>query len=587
LIGVLYAVSHEPHQFRQEDQQLLSTLGDQAAIAIENARLYEQVRRHAADLESKVQERTQELQETNLKLGEASRHKSEFLASMSHELRTPLNAIIGYSEMLQEEAEELGYADLIPDLQKIHAAGRHLLALINDVLDLSKIEAGKMDLFLETFDVMPLIQDVMTMINPLVERNANTLVVQSSDDLGVMRADQTKVRQILFNLLSNACKFTQAGTITLVAARETVEGTAYIRLQVTDTGIGIAPEQLGRLFEAFSQANAAIAHQYGGTGLGLTITRYFCEMMGGDITVKSALAQGTTFRVRLPAEVGEAQPPSVSHAAGVTATVLPTGARTVLVIDDEPTVHDLMQRFLRKEGVHVVSANNGAEGLRLAKTLRPTLITLDVLMPDMDGWTVLTALKADPELADIPVMMLTIVDNTTKGFTLGASEYLTKPIDWNRLALLLRKYRCTHPPCQILLVEDDVDMRRTLRRMLEQQQGWAVIEAPNGRVALERIAAHRPDLILLDLIMPEMDGFAFIKALRQEEKWRAIPVVVVTAVALSAEDRQRLNGSVGQIIAKGGASQAELLREVRDLVAACMQPERTGPQEETDSAAAV
>jgi signal transduction histidine kinase/DNA-binding response OmpR family regulator len=575
LIGVLYAISRTPHKYGEEDQQLLSALGDQAAIAIENARLYEQVRRHAADLESRIQARTQELQETNLKLEEASRHKSEFLASMSHELRTPLNAIIGYSEMLQEEAEELGYADFIPDLQKIHGAGRHLLALINDVLDLSKIEAGKMDLFLETFEIAALLQNVVTTINPLLERNANDLVVQSSDDLGVMRADQTKVRQILFNLLSNACKFTQSGTITLVATPEVMAGRAGVKFQVSDTGIGIAPEQMERLFEAFSQADASITHQYGGTGLGLTITRYFCEMMGGDITVESAMERGTTFTVRLPTEVMDDKTPSAPRAAGASDNVPTTGRRTVLVIDDEPTVHDLIKRFLRREGVHVASASSGEEGLRLAKTLRPTLIILDVLMPGMDGWTVLSALKADAALIDIPVMMLTIVDHANKGFTLGASEYLTKPIDWHRLAVLLRKYRCLHPPCQLLLVEDDADMRRTLRQTLEHQ-GWAVTEAPNGCVALDRITAHRPDLILLDLIMPEMDGFAFIEALRQEEHWRSIPVVVLTAMDLSLEDRRRLNGSVEQILHKSGVSQAELLREVRDLVAACIQTELSG-----------
>jgi CheY-like chemotaxis protein len=239
----------------------------------------------------------------------------------------------------------------------------------------------------------------------------------------------------------------------------------------------------------------------------------------------------------------------------------------VLVIDDDPTVHDLMQRFLSKEGVRMQAAANGAEGLRLAKALRPTAITLDVLMPGMDGWSVLTGLKGDPDLADIPVIMLTIVDDKNLGYALGAADYLTKPVDWDRLATILQKYRCAHPPCTVLVVEDDADTRDMLSRMLTREN-WAVTEATNGRVALERMAESQPELILLDLMMPEMDGFAFLEALRQQDAWRSIPVVVVTAIDLTPEDRQRLNGYVEQILQKGAYSREELLREVRNLVAA-------------------
>jgi signal transduction histidine kinase/DNA-binding response OmpR family regulator/HAMP domain-containing protein len=551
LLGGLVVWRQELGNFSSEVVNTLQTFAAQSVLAIQNARLFE------------------EIQEKGQQLEVASTHKSQFLATMSHELRTPLNAIIGYSEMLQEEAEDLGYEDFTPDLQKIHAAGKHLLALINDILDLSKIEAGKMDLFLETFDLAPMIQDVATTIQPLVERNANTLAVHSADHLGTIRADLTKVRQALFNLLSNACKFTQQGTIILAVTRETVDGGDWCTFRVSDTGIGMTHEQMEKLFLAFSQADTSTTRQYGGTGLGLAITQHFCRMMGGSVTVESVEDQGSTFTIRLPAEVAdpkaEAQPrEEESHTR---ATSPPEGAHTVLVIDDDPTVRDLMQRFLSKEGLRMQAAASGEEGLRLAKALRPALITLDVLMPGMDGWTVLTALKADPDVADIPVIMLTIVDDKHMGYTLGATDYLIKPIDWERLAVILRKYHCAHPPCPVLVVEDDAVMREMLRRRLENE-GWLVREAEQGRAALARVAEQAPELILLDLMMPEMDGFQFVEELRKHEAWRSIPIVVITAKDLTEEDHLRLNGYVEKILQKGAYSREALLAEVRELVAA-------------------
>jgi signal transduction histidine kinase len=270
--------------FSPDEISMVQTFADQAVIAIENARLFE------------------ELQETGRQLAEASRHKSQFLANMSHELRTPLNAIIGYSEMLQEEAEDLDQETLIPDLQRVNAAGKHLLGLINDILDLSKIEAGRMDLYLETFDVSQLVRDVASIVRPLVEKNANTLAIKCADGLGAMQTDQTKVRQALFNLLSNASKFTERGMISLTVQRESDD---WLTFAVSDTGIGMTEEQLGRLFEAFSQAEASTRSQYGGTGLGLAISRHFCRLMGGDLTVTSTYGQGSTFTVRLPSVVSE------------------------------------------------------------------------------------------------------------------------------------------------------------------------------------------------------------------------------------------------------------------------------------------
>ncbi|HBY81590.1 MAG TPA: hybrid sensor histidine kinase/response regulator, partial [Cyanobacteria bacterium UBA11148] len=495
------------------------------------------------------------------------------LANMSHELRTPLNAIIGYSEMLQEEAEDLEQEDFIPDLQKIHAAGQHLLGLINDILDLSKIEAGRMELYLETFDISAMAEDVVTTIQPLVEKNQNSLHVDCANNLGSMYADLTKVRQSLFNLLSNACKFTKQGTITLTVSRgrdgedagmPSLQTQDWIIFRVTDTGIGMTSEQMSRLFEAFTQADASTTRQYGGTGLGLAITKKLCQMMGGEVRVESKVGKGSTFIIQLPVRV-MAPKTQVTPMLPLKSNLIPVGAKTVLVIDDDPTVHDLMQRFLSKEGFRVESALTGEEGLALAKELQPDAITLDVMMPSMDGWAVLSGLKSDPELADIPVIMMTIVDNKTMGYALGASDYLTKPIDRSRLSAILKKYRCDRPPCPILLVEDDAPTREMMRRMLEKE-GWTVIEAENGQLALEQMAQNQPRLILLDLMMPQMDGFTFVHELQNHESWRFIPVVVLTAKEITPQDRQRLNGYVENILQKGAYQREELLGQVHKLV---------------------
>ena len=514
----------------------------------------------------------EELQTAKAAAEEANRAKSAFLANMSHELRTPLNAIIGYSEMLAEEAEDAGRENDLADLRKVRSAGKHLLALINDVLDLSKIEAGKMEVHLETFDVPGMLQEVVSTIAPLVEKNGNRIEVHCAEGPGALRADLTKVRQALFNLLSNACKFTSGGVITLAVVRERVDGVEWLNFGVNDTGIGISPEQMKKLFQAFSQADASTSKKYGGTGLGLIISRRFCQMMGGDITVESTPGQGSTFTIRLPID-GVAPKTKVTlegEESRVAASTPPKGVPTVLVIDDDPAARELMQRFLAQEqGLHMAGAASGEEGLRLAKELRPAVILLDVLMPGMDGWAVLTALKADPELAPIPVIMATILDDRNMGFSLGATDFLTKPIDREYLAQLLQKYRCAHPPCPVLVVEDQADLRALMRRMLEQE-GWVVAEAENGRVALDRVAENRPELIVLDLMMPEMDGFSFLEVLRQHEGWRAIPIVVVTAKDLTAEDHRRLNGYVQYIVHKGAYGREELLAELGDRIAACL-----------------
>jgi PAS domain S-box-containing protein len=504
----------------------------------------------------------------------ASLSKSIFLANMSHELRTPLNAVIGYSEMLREEAEDLSLTTFIPDLDKIGDAGRHLLTLINDVLDLSKIEAGRIELDLEEFSVADMIREVSSTINPLIEKNANRLIVNLPADIGTMRADITKLRQSLFNLLSNASKFTKEGDIALDVSRESGDSGDWIVLRVTDTGIGMSAQQQVRLFEPFMQADSSTTRKYGGTGLGLAITRSFCRLMGGDVEVQSELGRGSVFTLRLPAVVRLPEPGFVvsneggSQDADVGAIGSEGGANSVLVIDDDPNARSLMQRFLIKEGFEAVTAASGEEGIEVARRLHPRIITLDVMMPKMDGWDVLTRLKADPDLCDIPVVMITMMDNRSMGHALGATDYLTKPVEWDRLASVLRKYRCVSPPCAVLVVEDDPASRAVTSRMLERA-GWQVETAVNGIEALERVSEKPPELILLDLMMPEMDGFEFAARLRSNPKWRAIPIVVLTAKDITAEDQRRLNGYVERILQKGGSSQEALLAQVAQLAKSC------------------
>ena len=491
----------------------------------------------------------------------ASQLKSQFITNMSHELRTPLNAIIGVTEMLHEDAVDLKREDDIEPLERVLRAARHLLALINDILDLSKIEAGKMEIHIESFQIASLIKDVMQTIGTMAAKNGNQVVVNCAADIGTMRADQTRIRQALLNLASNANKFVERGTVTIGAKRATEAGREWVTMAVTDTGIGLTPEQMGRLFQEFVQADASITRKYGGTGLGLAISRRFCQMMGGDITVASEPGRGSTFTIRLPAD--SAIPPTAAArrvAAASRPAAAQSGASTILVVDDDQTVREVMERYLAREGFTVVTASGGREGLRLARELHPAAITLDVMMPDLDGWTVLAAIKGDPELADIPVILVSIVDEKNRGYSLGATDYMVKPVDRARLSGVLRNV-CGAVGRQALLVDDDDMMRRGMRLALEQD-GWQVNEAENGRIALARLAEKRPDIIMLDLMMPEMDGFEFLVEMRSRAEWRDIPVLVVTAKDLTVEERSRLNGDVERVLQKGASELDELLREI-------------------------
>jgi PAS domain S-box-containing protein len=502
---------------------------------------------------------------------EANRTKSKFLANMSHELRTPLNAIIGITEMLKEDAEDLGQHDFLEPLDRIHRAGNHLLHLINEILDLSKIEAGRLELQLEEVEVAALMKDIATTAEALAAKNHNRLEVHCPDDLGRMHSEPMRIRQIILNLLSNACKFTENGAVTLIAERDRANGGDWFTFTVVDTGIGMTAEQMAKVFEEFSQADSSTTRRYGGTGLGLAISQRLCHLLGGDIAADSTPGVGSTFTVRLPARAPQAAAAAPCTPVAPTAPTARIGraAGKILVIDDEETVRDLMRRFLAREGYDVVTAKDGEEGLALARQLHPALITLDVLMPGLDGWSVLQALKSDPKLADVPVAMLTIVDEKNRGYALGASDYVTKPIDRERLRALLARFCDQGVPRRVLIVEDDEDTRRWLHRALERE-GWEVSEAANGRKALECLAKAPVNVILLDLMMPEMDGFEFLAERRKSEALHKIPVIVVTAADLTDDDRRRLNGGVLHVLQKSAQTRDQLLGELRGLVAQCL-----------------
>jgi signal transduction histidine kinase/CheY-like chemotaxis protein len=545
VIGVLVFANTRRHvKAGREEINVIGRHVEFIATAIRNARMYEQIK--AAQREADA----------------ANETKSQFLANMSHELRTPMNAVIGYSEMLKEEAEDQGAEDFIPDLDRICRASKHLLRLINDVLDLSKVEADKIELYPEHIDVDDFIEEVTNGVGPILEANGNTLHVETRGDMDEIVNDETRLRQVVLNLLSNAAKFTHDGTIRMNLSRYLDEGRWWLDIVINDNGIGMSPEQIEKVFDPFTQADASTTRKYGGTGLGLAITKRYCELMGGTILVESEEDRGSTFTVRIPANLDDPEPDATATQTVETDFLdgtNETGA-TILVIDDDATALDLMQRLLAREGYRVLTAEDGKSGLELARKRRPDVITLDALMPGMDGWTVLGELKANPELNGIPVVMISFVDEPNKGLALGASDYLTKPVERSHLLNILG--RIGQPDDrEVLVIEDDEDTRDLICRWLEQE-GWKVRQAADGREGLAAFRALRPTVVVLDLMMPDIDGFEFLATLRSEFPDDRSRVIVVTAKELVPDDLKRLNGSVERIIHKVRAPDEQLLEEI-------------------------
>ena len=507
----------------------------------------------------------------------ANTAKSEFLANMSHELRTPLNAIIGYSEILEDEAVDGGFSELTPDIGQIKSAGRHLLSLINEILDLSKIEAGQMEVFLEEFSLRALAEDVISTVQPLVEKNHNQLTLECDDNLGEIRSDTTKLRQILFNLISNASKFTEHGNITVQLFRERINEDEVIRVIVKDTGIGMTEAQLNRIFQPFAQADGSTTRKYGGTGLGLAITQRFCEMLGGEITVTSELGKGSAFLVTVKNLNADEEPtpaPATQTSADPAKRRLINNASkgekrstvsTILVIDDDPNVRNLASRYLHKEGFDVETASNGKEGLELAKKIKPQVITLDVMMPVMDGWSTLKQIKSDPELKDIPVAMLTQLDERGLGFILGADDYLFKPIDWKALSASIKKWVRKKRHATILVISKTESLRQQLHTML-QKQGYCVIAVESSELAVQAIQEQDPSVVILDLKADKPSDCEFMEALYNNESFNAIPLIALTNTELSEQEQTWMAKEPHRVILDDSTAQEQFLNKIGSLL---------------------
>ncbi|MEJ2556664.1 MAG: GAF domain-containing protein [Anaerolineae bacterium] len=540
LIGIVWldAVGQE-RVFTEAELDFSQTLASQAAIAIANMRAFE------------------EQKETAERLREVDKLKTQFLANMSHELRTPLNSIIGFSRVILKGIDGPLTELQKTDLAAIYNSGQHLLGLINDILDLSKIEAGKMELNFEEVDLKPIIKGVMSSAVGLVKDKPIELEQHVSEDLPIIWADSTRLRQILLNLISNAAKFTEEGKITL----STDYDDEWVTISVADTGIGIPQEKMGNIFEEFTQVDGSTTRRVGGTGLGLPISYRFVELHGGDITVESQEGMGSVFTVTLPIHPQSVrkEQEAADHAQD---EAFAADNRLVLAVDDDAGVISLYQRYLEGEGYQVVGVINSHEVLEKAKELQPFAITLDVLMPGKDGWQVLQELKECPETQDIPIIVCSIVSDEGRGFSLGAADYLVKPIMEEELLAALSRLDQRTEETSVLVIDDQADDILLIRRILEAQHGYRVIEAGGGQSGIDLVRQRKPDIIILDLMMPEVDGFAVLEALKREPETRSIPVIVITAKSLTEEERQSLSGQVEVLLRKGLFTEHELLEDL-------------------------
>ena len=491
---------------------------------------------------------------------QANQTKSEFLANMSHELRTPLNAIIGYAQILQEDALDDGQDSILPDLKKIESAGKHLLGLINDILDLSKIEAGRMEVYLEPVSISALAEEVRTLTAPLAASNGNTVQIDIGPGVGTIQTDQTKLKQSLLNLVSNACKFSKDGRVDLSVAIEDQEGGPYIVFEVKDSGIGMTPEQQAKLFQAFSQADSSTTRRFGGTGLGLAITKRLCNLLGGDVAVVSEEGKGSRFIITLPLNAADTWNAVEGPAPAISG---PDQGATILLIDDDPQVHDLLGHMLAREGYRVEHATSGPDALTMVQKVRPSAILLDVMMPQVDGWTVLSALKRDPKLAAIPVIIVSMLDERPLGLSLGAAEFLTKPIDRSRLVDTVRKH--AGPAMGVVLVVDGDPAQAKQIAQAIGDSGRTAETAPDGRAALEWLAKHpRPALMVLDLDAAHSEGFSLLDAIRADESLRGVRRILLADRELTTAELGYLSGLPGTVVSKDEGVASALQAVMRD-----------------------
>jgi len=504
-----------------------------------------------------------DLKEANRELKDASEHKSVFLANMSHELRTPLNAIIGFSELMLDAKEtQFDGATQKRFLAQIHSSGKHLLGLINDILDLAKVEAGQMELRLQDVPLEPVIAQALELVEPLVAEKRLTIRSEASG-AGVVLADAGKLKQMLLNLISNAIKFTaEGGTVTITARRLP----SAIEIAVADTGIGISDADQSRIFVEFHQLDPGPGRRQQGTGLGLALTRRFALLHGGDVRVTSKVGEGSVFTLRLPLQVATGAPADENLDGDGSAD---PSRPLVLIIEDDVAAAELLTRQLQAAGFRTHVARTGTEAIAMARSLHPAAITLDILLPELDGWEVITRLKRDEETSGIPVVVVSVVDNPELGKALGALDYFVKPVDGkllvDRLARLKLKPSVEGGATSVMVVDDEPANRHWLMRILEPA-GFDVIEASGGRQAIELAKARVPDLVLLDLMMPEVTGFDVVEALRADPKTSQTPIMILTARHLTESDKRHLNGHVSTILSRGSVGAADLLGLLRQVV---------------------
>ena len=509
-----------------------------------------------------IDARTGEMETARDEARDASDQKTKFFANMSHELRTPLNAILGYGEMLYEDCEDLGYDDLLPDLKKITSSGSHLLSLINNILDLSKIEAGKMELFITSFEIENMIQTIKDVSEPLAAKNDNGFVINLDGAMGSMSQDETKLRQCLTNFLSNGFKFTKNGTVTLDVKSRLDGDTEFIDFAVIDTGAGMSAEGVAKVFEEYTQAERSTSANYGGTGLGLPISKKFAEMMGGDVVVTSEEGAGSVFTLSVPRECPEYNEDEVDS----NVINLDADDNLVVLVDDDVAMHDLIKRTISKLNLTLIGATNSEKGMELIREVKPKLILLDVLMPGRDGWSLLKECKTDTELKDIPVIMISQLNQSNLAASLGANDYLTKPIDRTHFVNTIQRLLGTGGKDQkVLVIDDDKDVRELLSRLLKDA-GYRPIDARDGKEGLER-TKDEPALIILDLEMPRMDGFEFLdNYIKDVSEEKRAPVLVFSGKDLTDVQEDLLKERVVGLVKKDDVSMDNLSKMIQGIV---------------------
>jgi signal transduction histidine kinase/CheY-like chemotaxis protein len=509
-----------------------------------------------------IDARTSEMETARDEARDASDQKTKFFANMSHELRTPLNAILGYGEMLYEDCEDLGYDDLLPDLKKITSSGTHLLSLINNILDLSKIEAGKMELFVTSFEIENMVQTIKDVSEPLAAKNDNGFVINLDGAMGSMSQDETKLRQCLTNFLSNGFKFTKNGTVTLDVKARTEGEVEFVDFAVIDTGAGMSPEGVAKVFEEYTQAERSTSANYGGTGLGLPISKKFAEMMGGDVIVTSEEGVGSVFTMSVPRECPEYNEDEVEG----NVINLDDQDNLVVLVDDDVAMHDLIKRTISKLNLTLLGATNSEKGMELIREVKPKLILLDVLMPGRDGWSLLKECKTDKELKDIPVIMISQLNQSNLASSLGANDYLTKPIDRTHFINTLKRILGSDTQNQkVLVIDDDKDVRELLSRLLKDA-GYRPIDARDGKEGLER-TKDEPALIILDLEMPRMDGFEFLdNYIKDVPEDKRAPVLVFSGKDLTDVQEDLLKERVIGLVKKDDVSMDNLSKMIQGIV---------------------